>query len=330
MVLGKDWMFPRKNRTMKTTFIATLLVAFVTAFSTAAQPDSDGTIEIVGLSKVDNARAPHLAGGNNSTTTGFQIRIIPVLLPIPGTEGLWEIMSSLENDLLSEVFRKDGGYAVPTNGIVFWKNFVYAKGGVTDWPVVQQLILVSSKDRKASVSLDRVRIESTSTGGLNGQYQVPEGFGYSEVVFGIDPDGTRVTSGPANREVETLVMVTKMPLFTGGATTEGLKQVENYVTGAPNFKATYTVKVAGDATSFGMAEVSIKGHNGAKPTMIITSNNGVMITLTAGDFPREYTLMTSPTIDGPWSKATILYSSQSWQEEGGDPSKFFKVVPTLP
>ncbi len=317
---------------MKTTFIATILVAFVTAFSTAfAQPSVDNEFGIIGLSKVDNARAPHLAGGNSSSTTGFQIRVIPVLLPVPGTEGLWEIMSTLENDLLSEVFRKDGGYAVPTNGIVFWKSFVYAKGGVTDWPVVQQLILVSSKDGKASVSLDRVRIESTSTGGLNGQYQVPEGFGYSEVVFGIDPDGTRVTSGPANREVETLVMVAKMPLFNGGATTEGLKQVENYVTGAPNFKATYKVTVTGDATSFGMAEVSIKGYNGAKPTMIIAGNdNGVKVTLITGDFPREYTLYTSPSIDGPWSEATILYSSQSWQEEGGDPSKFFKVVPTLP
>lgn len=313
----------RKLKTVKTrTQLGTLIVALVamifgiaTAFGQTVSPTGNSTS--MAIPKIGKA----VSGATNvppqnvtmhgrqlmaDPYVGVNIEVVPVLLPAQNMAISWEARARFQEDYLNKTLTNNAGYQLISNGKINWENTVYAEGTNTAWPVVQQFTKVESKDGSDSISLSMLRVSAISTGdALTSTYQVGE-FGYSDIVFGIRKDGSRVTSGDPDQIVAKLIIVTQMSLFNGGATQAGLDQVEAYVMGQENFSITYHVTMAGDTEAIGIARVSI-----LVPRLEWTS---IGVRLLDGGTNNQYDLLVSDVVTGgPWSKIATLHTGETLQ-----------------
>jgi len=310
MVLGKDWMFPRKNCTMKTTsFIATMLVAFVTfaatgTFTTFAQPSSG-----LPASGVSGWHGPRLM--SDPAPAKVNIVVQPALLPAQNSPGCWEIIGQAQEEFIVGNWRQATTYTIITNGLIRWQDLVYGESAPTSWgTTLQWVTIVSSVDGTDCISLSMFRCNATSTGGaLNSLYQ-PDG-GYSAVVYGRKASGQRVTDGSPDQLVAKLVITVQMALFNGGATPAGLKEVEAHVGGWWNYTIRIEAKMTCDADTVGKAKVSTEGFPGATPHLKISKEGGVL--LGSGDAERPYSIIWRPLAEGgAWTNvATPVYVGDS-------------------
>lgn len=272
-----------------------------------------------GAESTTERRGPALM---SASYEGAIVEVIPVLAPPQNMTSSWSVLKLLEEDYLAGTLTTNNGYALPY-GKIGWQNLIYAEGMETGWPVLQQLIVVTSGNGGDNISLSEVKVSATSTGNaLNADYGFAN-LGYSEAAFGIKADGTYVTSGPATQKVAKIAVVTQLRLFNGGATPEGLNVTKNYVLAQANFTVLYRAEVVGNPNSFGTAMVSIAGFAGNRPRLVITREN---ISLTGGDIGRGYNLQAADQVTGPWATIAVLRTGEVWPVARDRVARFYRAV----
>lgn len=316
---------------MKTTsFIATLLVAFVTTFSTAAQPSTGKShATALKLTRADtdkDVNRPKLASIQPGTG---KIVVIPVLTypqnDVRSQESIAYLLVGITNFWAG--VSSNGHFAIIRDGKVGWRNMIYAEGVPTDWFVANQLVLAQSTNNTDNISLADVRISATSTSGALNEagYRVADSEGYGPLAFGIRVDGTVIDSGPAGQKCQTVVVVFQTPLFNGGATPAGLEEVYVYfIKWASNFAMTYRSWLDGDPASEGRAVVSLNGYSN-QPTALVISKESGSVGLTGGNTNRLYQILSATDATGPWERAGSLYSGETNTITMSDAKMFFRA-----
>ncbi len=295
------------------------MVWLLAGFVSFAQPVVGDSVSGASVSTTASKPARKMAGNGGFVGGIVNVRIIPVLgKPLDPGDG-WLEPRQFVDDLIN-----NREYWVPAiTGPISWKSLVYAEvNGVatTDWPVVQQMVVIESIDDSNSISIDMVSMESveTPTGALSDVYNVGNR-SYSSAAIGVRSDGTIVTGGPSNQMVSKIVMVFQMRLFTGGASKVGRDEARSWVLRQAEYTVTYKVSMRDREVRGGEASVTVE-----RPHLTISRN---FVTLVGDEPEYPYDIQYTEKVTGPWRNLVVAWPGDNIPITTTGTAKYFRATP---